>query len=77
MHFVCSRPPPPPKKKKYIYLQTIVLDFSWDHCNTQEKLETMVMQNLGGAVNKLHYALYEGTKWAELPSSPLGGGYSL
>ena len=23
----------------------VVFDFSWDHCNTQEKLETMVMQN--------------------------------
>ena len=27
---------------------TIVFDFSWDDCNTQEKLETMVMQNLRG-----------------------------
>ena len=27
---------------------TIVLDFSWDDCNTQEKLETVVMQILGG-----------------------------
>ena len=26
---------------------TIVLDFSLDDCNTPEKLETMVMQNLG------------------------------
>ena len=26
---------------------TIVLGFSWDDHNTQEKLETMVMQNLG------------------------------
>ena len=25
---------------------TIVFDFSWDDCNTQEKLETMVMQNV-------------------------------
>ena len=24
---------------------TIVLDFSLDDCNTQEKLETMIMQN--------------------------------
>ena len=24
---------------------TIIFDFSWDECNTQEKLETMVMQN--------------------------------
>ena len=27
---------------------SIVFDFSWDHCNTQEKLETMVMQKFGG-----------------------------
>ena len=27
---------------------TIALDFSNDDCFTQEKLETMVMQNLGG-----------------------------
>ena len=25
---------------------SIVFDFSWDHCNTQEKLETWVMQIL-------------------------------
>ena len=36
--------------------KTIVFYFSWDDCNTQEKLETMVMQNLGGGggVNKTH-----------------------
>ena len=38
---------PPPQKKKKICI-TIVFDFSWDDCNTQEKLETMVMQNFGG-----------------------------
>ena len=27
---------------------TIVFDFSWSDCNTQEKLETMVMLNLRG-----------------------------
>ena len=26
----------------------MVLDFSWDDCNTQEKLDTMVMQNCEG-----------------------------
>ena len=36
---------------------TIVLDLSWDDCNTQEKLETVVMQILG--VNKVHYGLCE------------------
>ena len=25
---------------------TIVSDFSWDDCNNQEELETLVMQNL-------------------------------
>ena len=41
MHLVY---PPPPQKKKST---TIVFDFSWDDCYTPEKLETMVMQNLG------------------------------
>ena len=31
------------KKKK-----TIVLDFSWDDCNAQKKLETTVTQNFRG-----------------------------
>ena len=30
---------PPPK-----FFITIVFDFRWDDCNTQEKLETIVMQ---------------------------------
>ena len=30
--------PPPPKKK---------IDLYWNDCNTQEKLETIVKQNLG------------------------------
>ena len=34
---------PPPK-----FCITIFFDFSWDDSNTQEKLETMVMQNFGG-----------------------------
>ena len=39
----CLPPPPPPK-----FCITIVFDFSWDDCNTQEELETMVMQNFEG-----------------------------
>ena len=31
---------------------TIVFDFSWDDCNTQEEFETMIMQNVVG-VNKV------------------------
>ena len=27
---------------------TIVFKFSWDNCNSNAKLETMVMENLGG-----------------------------
>ena len=27
---------------------TIVFDFPWDDCNTQEKLEAIVMQNVVG-----------------------------
>ena len=45
---------PPPK-----FCITIVFDLSWDDCNTQEKSETIVKQNLGvgggwGGVNKVH-----------------------
>ena len=42
---------------------TIVLDFSWDDRNTQEKLETMVMQNFGG-VNKMHCGPCESSEFA-------------
>ena len=41
---------------------TIVFDFSWSDCNTQEKLKTMVMLNLSGGVgggDKMHYGLCE------------------
>ena len=54
-----TSPPSKKKEKKRERKQciTIVFDLSWDHCNTQEKLETMVMQNL--EVNKMHYGLCE------------------
>ena len=32
------------------YVHTTVFDFSWDDCNTQEKLETVVLQNFEGAL---------------------------
>ena len=43
----CLPPPPSPSPppKKCI---TVVFNFSWDDCVTQEKLETIVMQNFGG-----------------------------
>ena len=55
-------PPPPPK-----FCITMVFDLSWDDCNTQEKLETIVMQfillgggrGVRGGVNKMHYGLRE------------------
>ena len=42
-HLIC-----PPK-----FSISIVFNFSWDGCNTQEKWKTEVMQNLGA--NKVHY----------------------
>ena len=41
-------PPPPPHK----FCLTIVFDFSWDDCNTQKKLETMVMEKLGAGATR-------------------------
>ena len=50
-----------------VYLQnfgiSIVFDFSWDDCNTQEKLKTMVMYFFwlrgggGGWGDNMHYGL--------------------
>ena len=37
---------------------TIVFDFFWDDCNTQEKLKTMLPKKFG-EVNKVHYGLCE------------------
>ena len=45
-------PPPPPQKKKFFI--TFVFHFFWVLQPSQEKLKTMLMQNLGGA-NKEHY----------------------
>ena len=60
-HFHIDHNAPCLPPKFYI---TIVLDFSWNGLNTQEKLETVVMQNIyffggGGGVNKVHYGLCE------------------
>ena len=35
----------------------MVLNFSWDGCNTQEKWKTKVMQNLGEGGDKVHYGI--------------------
>ena len=30
-----------------IFCMCIVFDFSWDHCNAEEKLESMIIQSYG------------------------------
>ena len=47
------------------FCRTIVLHFSWDDCNTQEKLETMVVQN-SGWINKVHYGLCKNSKYGDV-----------
>ena len=48
---------------------TIVFDFSWDDCNTLEKLETMYANFWG--VNKVHYGLCESGELKNTPSTHL------
>ena len=50
MQLVYTPPPPSPK-----FCITIVFDFSWDDCNTQEKLKTKVSKVLGAT--KVDYGL--------------------
>ena len=61
MHLIC-----PPK-----FCISIVFNFSWDGCNTQEKWKTKVMQNFGGQIRCImgvsnwrmdNYNEYEKTK---------------
>ena len=43
---------------------SIVFVFSWDHCKSQEKLETMLMLNFGGT-NKKYYGIFRsGLLWS-------------
>ena len=42
---------------------TIVLDFPWDDCYTQEKLEITGYAKFWGAVNKVHYSLCESSEF--------------
>ena len=56
MHLV-PLPPAPPK-----FCITIVFDFSWEECNTQEKWEAIGLRKIwggGGGVNKIPYGLCE------------------
>ena len=68
MHLVYPLPPLP-IKKKFI---TIVFDLSWDDCNIQEKLETLVLKigggggeggDVGGGGTKVYYGLCENSEW--------------
>ena len=45
--------PPPPLPSQNVF----DLILFWDDCNTQEKLETMVLKIIFG-VNKVHYGLH-------------------
>ena len=59
MHLIYPQPP-------HKFCLTIVFDFSWDDCNTQKKLETMVVEKLGargGGGNKMHCGLSENGEW--------------
>ena len=60
--FPPSPPPPPRTKKKHNHCLIVLI--SWDDSNTQEKLQTIIMQNLGGGkgVSLGHwYSQYEVT----------------
>ena len=42
----------------------IVLDYSWDRFMSQEKLQTMSMQNFGGrGVKQVHYGIVQIVNW--------------
>ena len=41
----------------------IVFVFSWDHCKSQEKVETMLMQNVGGGGGGKQRILWYFPKW--------------
>ena len=57
-------PPPPPPTRKKIFL-SIVFNFSWDNCNTQEKWKTKLLQNLflRGREGGHRGVLWEMCKW--------------
>ena len=59
----CLRPSPhPPPKKTHAHTNTsifyITIVFDWDDCDTQEKLETMVIQNLGGKQGAFIWSIF-------------------
>ena len=60
MHLVYPPAPPPPSPKKQLFI-TIVSDFSWDDCNTQENWKQWLSKRLGSKIykNKVHYSLCE------------------
>ena len=65
MHLVSPTPPPlPPAPPKFCI--TIVFDFSWEDCNTQEKWETIGLRKIWG-VNKIPYGLCENGGYIDRP----------
>ena len=58
----CLRPSLPPPKKTHAHTNTsifyITIVFDWDDCDTQEKLETMVIQNLGGKQGAFIWSIF-------------------
>ena len=60
----------PPNKHGFV--------FSWDHCKSQEKLETMLMQNLGGQTKSImvfsEVAYWRNCKTNQITESSRGGG---
>ena len=79
MYLLNPPPPPPAPTKKKKNCRIIVFDFSWDDCNTQEKLATSLCKIYlliiiviitiitflfgGGGINKVHYGLCENGEW--------------
>ena len=45
MHISHNTPCLPPK---ILHKHCLLFQFSWDHCNTHQKLKTKVMQSFGG-----------------------------
>ena len=47
MQIVSPQAPLPPPHPKKMHNRCLIVLISWDDCNIQEKLQTMIMQNLG------------------------------
>ena len=50
---------------------SIVPNFSWDDCKSQEKLKTMLMQNFGGTTKK-YYGIFENGLYNDFVTNSYG-----